>query len=138
MNLVILAGANIVRMQTMMAASGNKVTRGTVASKRRYTVEKDPAQQDADFPSFVAFGKTAEFMEKYLHKGSRVNITGHLQTGSYTNKDGQKVYTTDVVVDRIEFAETKKEADEAAASAPADETAAAPAEEPIPEDLPFS
>lgn len=59
----------------------------------------------ADFPSIVVFGKQAENCEKWLHKGRLVAIQGHIQTGNYTNKDGNKVYTTDVVADRVEFLE---------------------------------
>ena len=62
---------------------------------------------DADFINCVAFGKTAEFLEKYFKKGMAIGLTGHIQTGSYTNKDGQKVYTTDVVVEETEFVESK-------------------------------
>lgn len=64
-------------------------------------------EQNADFISCVAFGKAGEHAEKYYHKGLRVLICGRIQTGSYTNKDGQKVYTTDVVVEEQEFAESK-------------------------------
>lgn len=70
-------------------------------------VHKKEGEPDADFLNCVAFGKNAEFAEKYLHKGMKIGITGHIQTGSYTNKDGQKVYTTDVVVDEQEFCESK-------------------------------
>ena len=62
---------------------------------------------EADFISCIAFGKSAEFAEKYLHKGTKIAVTGRIQTGSYTNKDGQKVYTTDVIVSSQEFAESK-------------------------------
>ena len=61
----------------------------------------------SDFPSCVAFGKTAETIEQYFSKGSRIGITGRIQTGSYTDKDGKKVYTTDVVVEHIDFLERK-------------------------------
>ncbi len=68
----------------------------------------------------MAFGKLGEFAEKYLRKGTKVVVTGRIQTGSYTNKDGQKVYTTDVVVEENEFAESKRSDDNApASSAPA-------------------
>ena len=60
-------------------------------------------EKQTDFPNIVCFGKTAELVEKYMTKGRLVGITGRLQTGSYTNKDGQKVFTTDVVADRVEF-----------------------------------
>lgn len=68
---------------------------------------KDGDQQSADFIGCVAFGRNAEFAEKYLHKGTKIAIVGRIQTGSYTNKDGQKVYTTDVVIETQEFAESK-------------------------------
>ena len=69
--------------------------------------KKVEGQPTADFISCVAFGKNGEFAEKYLKQGTKIAITGHIQTGSYTNKDGQKVYTTDVIVDEQEFAESK-------------------------------
>ena len=64
-------------------------------------------ERKADFISCVAFGRQAEFAEKYLRKGTKIALTGRIQTGSYTNRDGQKVYTTDVVVEEQEFAESK-------------------------------
>jgi len=73
----------------------------------RFTVACDRFKEGADFPSCVAFGKTAEFAEKYLRKGTKVLIEGRLQTGSYQKQDGTKVYTTDVVAEHIEFAESK-------------------------------
>lgn len=69
--------------------------------------KKDGDQQSADFIGCVAFGRNAEFAEKYFHKGTKIAIVGRIQTGSYTNKDGQKVYTTDVVIETQEFAESK-------------------------------
>lgn len=63
--------------------------------------------QNADFIGCVAFGRSGEFAEKYLHKGTKVVLAGRIQTGSYTNKDNQKVYTTDIVAEEIEFAESK-------------------------------
>lgn len=68
---------------------------------------KKDGEQTADFPRFVAFGKNAEFAEKYLHKGMKIAIEAHVQTGSYDDKDGKKVYTTDFIVDRQEFCESK-------------------------------
>ena len=67
-------------------------------------------EQSADFISCVAFGRSGEFAEKYLHQGTKIVVTGRIQTGSYTNKDGQRVYTTDVVVEEQEFAESKSAA----------------------------
>ena len=75
----------------------------TMAIDRRYNKE----EQKADFISCVAFNKKAEFTEKYLHQGTKIAVEGRIQTGSYTNKDGQKIYTTDVVVEELEFAESK-------------------------------
>ena len=66
----------------------------------------------SDFPSCVAFGKTAELVERYLTKGVHIGVTGRIQTGSYTDKDGKKVYTTDVVIDHMEFLEKKQETEE--------------------------
>ena len=83
----------------------------------RYTLAVDRQKKgEADFIPCVAFGKAAEFAEKYLSKGMKVGVTGRIQTGSYTNKDGQKVYTTDVIVGSHTFCEKKGEA--AAPSAP--------------------
>ena len=79
------------------------VTKFSVAVDRRF--KKD----EADFISCVAFGKTAEFIDKYFSKGNRIGITGEWRTGSYTNKDGQKVYTNDCVVTTAEFVESKKD-----------------------------
>ena len=84
------------------------VARYTLAVDRRFKREGDAT---ADFISCVAFGKTAEFAEKYLKQGTKIVVEGRIQTGSYTNKDGQKVYTTDVVVENSEFAESKASAE---------------------------
>lgn len=81
------------------------VARYTLAVDRRFKREGD--EQTADFISCIAFGRAAEFAEKYLQQGTKICITGRIQTGSYTNKDGVKVYTTDVVVEDQEFAESK-------------------------------
>ena len=75
-------------------------------------------QQNADFISIKAFGKGGEFAEKYLHKGMKVAVSGHIQTGSYTRQDGQKVYTTDVIADEQEFCENKAANDVAQNTAP--------------------
>lgn len=69
--------------------------------------KKVEGQQNADFISIKSFGKGGEFAEKYLHKGMKVAVSGHIQTGSYTRQDGQKVYTTDVIADEQEFCESK-------------------------------
>ena len=81
------------------------VARFTLAVDRRF--KRDGNEQSADFISCVAFGKTGEFIEKYVTKGTKLTLSGRIQTGSYTNKDGQKVFTTDVVCENVEFAESK-------------------------------
>ena len=81
------------------------VARFTLAVDRRF--KRDGEQQTADFISCVAFGKTGEFIERYCHQGTKLVVEGRIQTGSYTNKDGVKVYTTDVVAENVEFAESK-------------------------------
>lgn len=83
--------------------------RFSVAVNRRF--KNAEGNYDADFINCVAFGKTAEFLEKYFKKGMAIGLTGHIQTGSYTNKDGQKVYTTDVIVEETEFVESKNASD---------------------------
>ena len=89
----------------------------------RYTLAVDRRKKDensADFISCVAFGKSGEFTEKYLKKGMKILVEGRIQTGSYTNKDGKKIYTTDVVVESTEFAESKNSAQQAPAEPTAD------------------
>lgn len=90
------------------------IARYTLAVNRRFKT----GDQTADFINCVAFGKQGEFVEKYLKKGMQIAVCGRIQTGSYTNKDGQKVYTTDIVVEEHEFTGTKKENEQAAQSAP--------------------
>lgn len=85
--------------------NGTSVARYTLAVDRRFG--RRDGESNADFISCVAFGKSAEFAEKYLHQGIKIVVTGRIQTGSYTNRDGNKVYTTDVVVEDQEFAESK-------------------------------
>ncbi len=107
MNKVILMG-RLTRDPEVRYSQGEQATavaRYTIAVDRRF--KRDGDQQSADFIGCVAFGRLGEFAEKYLRKGTKVAITGRIQTGSYTNRDGQKVYTTDVVVEECEFAESK-------------------------------
>ena len=85
-------------------ANNTAVAKYSLAVPRKFKRDGD---QECDFISCVAFGKLGEFAEKYLRKGIKIAIVGRIQTGSYTNKDGQKVYTTDVVVEEQEFAESK-------------------------------
>lgn len=86
--------------------SGNVVARMKLAVDRR---KKKDGTQETDFPSLVAFGKTAEFCQNYLAKGKKILVEGRLQTGSYEKEDGTKVYTTDVIAENIEFAESKRQ-----------------------------
>lgn len=98
------------------AETSTAIARFTLAVDRRFRRASEN-EQTADFPSCVAFGKTAEFIEKYGRKGIKFVASGRLQTGSYTNKDGVKVYTTEVVVEELEFAESKASSDSNVASA---------------------
>ncbi len=107
MNKVILMG-RLTRDPEVRYSQGEQsiaVARYTLAVDRRF--RRDGDQQTADFISCVAFGRQGEFAEKYLRKGLKIAVTGRIQTGSYTNRDGQKVYTTEVVVEDHEFAESK-------------------------------
>ena len=83
---------------------GSTIARFSLAVDRRF---KQEGGETADFINCIAFGKTAEFIEKYIFKGTKIALNGRIQTGSYTNKDGVKIYTTDVVVENVEFAESK-------------------------------
>ncbi len=83
------------------------IARYTIAVDRRGRRDGNDGQQTADFIGCVAFGRQAEFAEKYLRKGMKIAVTGRIQTGSYTNRDGQKVYTTDVIIEEHEFCESK-------------------------------
>lgn len=112
MNKVILMG-RFVRDAEIRYSSGENptaVARFTLAVNRRF--QKEENEQKADFISCIAFGKTAEVIEKYTYQGMKVAIEGRIQTGSYTNKDGNKVYTTQVLVENLEFAEKKAETEE--------------------------
>jgi single-strand DNA-binding protein len=80
------------------------IARFTIAIDRKY---KKDGEQSADFINCIAFGKTAEFIEKYFSKGSKIIVSGRVTTGSYTNKEGQKVHTTDITVEEVEFGESK-------------------------------
>ena len=105
MNKVILCG-RLTRDAEVRYSQGSNtaVARYTLAVDRKFKKDGEPT---ADFINCVAFGKSAEFAEKYLHKGIKIIVVGRLQTGSYTNKNGQKVYTTDVIIEEQEFAESK-------------------------------
>lgn len=118
MNKVILMG-RLTRDPEVRYSQGAQplaIARYTLAVDRRGSKQ---GEQSADFISCIAFGKSGEFAEKYLHQGTKIVVTGRIQTGSYTNRDGQKVYTTDVVVEEQEFAESKKNTQPAPEPAPA-------------------
>ena len=108
MNKVILMGRLTrdpdVRYRTLEDGSTSVTARYTLAVDRRF---KQEGGQSADFVGCVSFGRQAEFAERYLHQGTKITISGRIQTGSYTNREGQKVYTTDVVIEEQEFAESK-------------------------------
>ena len=121
MNKVILMG-RLTRDPEVRYSSGDNqmaIARYSLAVDRRGRREGNDGQT-ADFINCVAFGRAGEFAEKYFHKGIKVLVTGRIQTGSYTNKDGQKVYTTDVIIEEQEFAESKSASDNAVGFAPAD------------------
>ena len=107
MNKVILMG-RLTRDPEVRYSQGDNasaVARYTLAVDRRF--KRDGDGQTADFINCVAFGRAAEFAERYLRQGTKIAVTGRIQTGSYTNRDGVKVYTTDVVIEEQEFAESK-------------------------------
>ena len=128
MNKVILKG-RLTRDPDIRYSAGENsmaVARYTLAVDRRF---RRDGEATADFIGCVAFGRNAEFAEKYLRQGTKIAITGRIQTGSYTNRDGQKVYTTDVVVEEQEFAESKAAA---ASSGAYDGSMQQPASRPAP------
>ena len=106
MNKVILMGrlTRDPEVRYSQGATATAIARFSIAVDRRFKRDGEP---DADFINCVAFGRTGEFIERYGHKGTKFVVEGRIQTGSYTNKDGQRVYTTDVVVENVEFAESK-------------------------------
>ena len=107
MNKVILMGRLTRDPEVRYSTSGDNqlaIARYTLAVDRRFKRDGD---QSADFIRCVAFGRSGEFAEKYFHQGTKIVAEGRIQTGSYTNKDGNKVYTTEVVVEEQEFAESK-------------------------------
>lgn len=116
MNQVILTGRLTADPEVRYSQGDNSIctARYTLAVDKGYKVRE--GESTADFIRCVAFGKLGEFAEKYLHKGIKIAITGRINTGSYTNNDGQKVYTTDVVVTQHEFCESKSSSGGAASS----------------------
>jgi single-strand DNA-binding protein len=152
MNKVILTG-RLIADPTVNVNGENKYARYRLAVDRRVKRNPDnPNQQTADFIGCVAFGKSADFVDKYLRKGIKIGIVGHIQTGKYTGNDGQTVYTTDVVVEEHEFCESKNasandnaQSDMQSASNPAQPASTPTANEPfvnipdgIDDELPFN
>lgn len=131
MNKAILMG-RLVRDPEVRYTQGEKpmvIAKYTLAVERTF---KRDGEQSADFINCVAFGKQGEFTEKYLRKGIKIAVSGRIQTGSYTNKDGNKVYTTDVVVEQHEFCESKAESSN---SGNAQQPAAGPAPKNVADDF---
>lgn len=112
MNKVILMG-RLTKEPVVRYSQGENtlaVAKYTLAVDRRFKKENE---QSADFIQCVAFGKAGEFAEKYFKKGTKISVAGRIQTGSYTNNEGQKVYTTEVIVEEQEFAESKASSEQA-------------------------
>lgn len=105
MNKVILTGRFTRDPEVRYTNDGTSIARFSIAVNRRFV--KEGSDQKVDFLNCVAFGKSAEFIEKYFTKGMKADLSGRIQTGFYTNKDGVKVYTTDIVVEEIEFGKSK-------------------------------
>jgi single-strand DNA-binding protein len=124
MNKVILMGRLTRDPEVRYSAGENAlaIARYTLAVDRRF---RRDGEANADFINCVSFGRTAEFAEKYFRQGLKIAVTGRIQTGSYTNREGQKVYTTEVVVEDQEFAESKASSDSYAAAHPRTEVAPA-------------
>ena len=122
MNKVVLMGrlTRDPEVRYSQGANAIAVARYTLAVRRRFHRDGEP---EADFINCLCFGKPAEFVEKYFRQGMQVTVSGRIQTGSYTNKDGAKVYTTEVVVEEQEFAESSKSGGNTGSAAPARQSA---------------
>lgn len=105
MNKVILTGRFTRDPEIKYTNDGISIARFSIAVNKRFV--KEGSGQRADFLNCIAFGKAAEFIEKHFSKGMKAELSGRIQTGSYTNRDGQKIYTTDIVVEEIGFGESK-------------------------------
>lgn len=134
MNKVILMG-RLTRDPEIRYSNNIVIGRYALAVERRH--QQEGAEKTADFINIVAFGKAAEFAEKYLKQGTKVLVTGRLQTGSYTNKNGQKVYTTDVIAEDQEFCEKKTDGTAQSNEGPTDGFMNFPDGDGIEDDLPF-
>lgn len=115
MNKIIICGRLTKDPEIRSTSGGSSVARYSLAVDRRFKKDGDPS---ADFFDCVAFGKAAEFAEKYLQKGTKMLVTGRMEQNNYTNKDGQKVYSWTLIVEEQEFAESKKAAEENGRPAP--------------------
>lgn len=137
MNKTVLMGRLTADPQVRYSQGDNAtaVARYTLAVDRQFKRDGD---QSADFINCIAFGKRGEFAEKYLRKGTKIAVVGRIQTGSYTNKDGNKVYTTDVVVDEHEFVESKASQQNGGDSAPVSSDGFTSIPDGVDEELPFA
>ena len=137
MNKVIMIGRLVKDPEIRYSQGANTtcVARYTLAVDRKF---KQDGQPNADFINCIAFGKLGEFAEKYLHKGVKIAVTGRIQTGSYTNKDGQKVYTTDVVVEEQEFCESKSQSNSQPQPTPSNDNSWMNIPDGVEDSLPFN
>lgn len=117
MNKVILIGRFVRDPEIRYTSNDKCCATFNIAVDRKY---KQDGQPEADFPRVIAWGKTAEFIEKYFRKGMKIGIEGRIQTGSYKNKDGNTVYTTDIIADSVEFVESKSASSNGNSSKPAE------------------
>ena len=130
MNKVVLMG-RLTRDPEVRYSQGENsmaIARYTLAVDRRTSRTSQDGEATADFINCVAFGRNGEFAEKYLRKGTKILLEGRIQTGSYTNKDGQKVYTTEVVAENHEFAESKNGGQQGGSSYPSGGSMSAPSQ----------
>lgn len=140
LNKVILSGNMVADADIRVSGDGNKVARCRIAVQRRFA--KEGQERESDFINLVAFGRQAEFAERFVKKGSKFAVVGRIQTGSYTNQEGVKVYTTDVIVDEWDFASSRSaDSSDGAAAAPANASSVMP--EPdggfsVDEEIPFN
>ena len=137
MNRVIMIGRLVKEhdIRYSQGAPATCVARYTLAVDRKFKQEGQPT---ADFINCIAFGKLGEFAEKYLHKGVKIAVTGRIQTGSYKNKDGNTVYTTDVVVEEQEFCESKSQSNSQSQPAPSNDNSWMDIPDGIEDSLPFN
>lgn len=135
MNSVQLIGRLTRDPEVRYTDGGASIARFSLAVERRFKQENGA---DADFINIVSFGKTAEFIEKYFHKGMKIALNGRIQTGSYTDKDGKKVYTTDIVAENVEFCESKGTSSNNNTPAPASDGDFMNVPDGIDDELPFN